>query len=167
MIAETSQRITDNDIRIIRLQPVKVAWYRAQSAGPEKDAWDVMRKWMGEQGLAGQFSTRYFGFNNPNPVPGNPVYGYEVWVTVMDESIVAEKSGPIGFKEFEGGLYAVTPTRLPDITEQWKQLCKWVETSGYTFGSHQWLEENIMVDEKSWDEDMQLDLYCPIRKKDK
>lgn len=44
---------------------------------------------------------RNFGFNNPSPFEGNPVYGYEMWVTIPDNFVVPE---PLVKKRFDGGL---------------------------------------------------------------
>lgn len=160
MAAESINKLTD--VRIIKLRPMKVAWYRHESASPEDDAWDVMNKWAKEQGIEELFSSRYFGFNNPCPGPGNPVYGYEVWITVNDD---VKSSGDIKIKTFEGGLYVVTNTTGFDCPKAWKKLDKWVKESEYVGGKHQWLEEHIVVDENSWGEKMQLDLYYPISEK--
>lgn len=105
-----------NDIRIIELKPMKVAYFRAESASPEMDAWRVMKK---------------------------PEYGYEVWVTVPDD---VQESEEIKIKDFKGGLYCVTCCQLHDITDKWKKLVEWVTESEYDFGNHQWLEETISPD---------------------
>lgn len=150
------------DVRIIKLHPMRVAWYRAESADPETDAWNGLYPWVRENGLDQLFTTRYFGFNNPSPTPGKPVYGYEVWVTVTDE---VKESGEIKIKTFPGGLYAVTNTHGHDIGETWQKLNRWVKENSYAMGNHQWLEEHIVIDENSWGPGMQLDLYHPIVKK--
>lgn len=167
MAAEKINKLTDNNIRIIRLRSMPVAWYRAESSSPEVDAWNVMRKWVTEHDLDNLFTTRYFGFNNPNPVPGNPVYGYEVWVSVLNDhsSLLMKGPGVIRVKQFEGGRYAVTHTFLSEIQEKWKQLGEWVQESGYIPGKHQWLEEHIVADAASWNDDIQLDLYYPIQER--
>jgi DNA-binding transcriptional MerR regulator/DNA gyrase inhibitor GyrI len=170
MAAEKISRLTDSDIRIIRLRPMQIAWYRAESSNPEMDAWNVMRKWVKAHRLDELFTTRYFGFNNPNPGSGNPVYGYEVWVTVANgapaESLMpAGDADVIRIKQFEGGLYAVTPTFLPDIQQKWQRLGEWVREGGYVPGKHQWLEEHIVGSEASWNDNIQLDLYFPIKEK--
>lgn len=149
------------DVRIIQLKPMKVASYRAESSSPEQDAWSVILKWTEERGLQNLSTTRYFGFNNPSPENGNPVYGYEVWVTVPEDCEVSED---ITIKQFDGGEYAVASTYLHEITDRWQKLARWVEQSEYTMGRHQWLEETISP-VTAPAEKMQLDLYCPISKK--
>lgn len=149
------------DMRIIELKPMKVAYYRAESASPEMDAWNVMKKWVDVHRLEEIATTRFFGFNNPNPSPGNPVYGYEVWVTVSDH---IKESEQIKIKNFNGGLYGVTCCQLHNITDKWKRLAEWVKESDYDLGDFQWLEETISPD-KTPNENTQFDLYCPIKLK--
>lgn len=159
-------KLTDADIRIIKLRPMKVAYFRAESCSPENDAWKVMRTWVKENELEDLFSTRYFGFNNPSPTEGNAVYGYEVWVTLGDKT--PQETEDIKIKTFEGGLYAVTNTtgNGDDIPKAWERLNGWVEQSQYCYGGHQWLEENIIVDDTSWSpEKFTLDLYYPLKLK--
>jgi DNA-binding transcriptional MerR regulator/DNA gyrase inhibitor GyrI len=158
-------KLTDADIRLIKLRPMKVAYCRAESTSPETDAWKSMREWVRENKLEDLFITRYFGFNNPNPTEGNPVYGYEVWVTVGDN---IEENSNIKIKTFEGGLYAVVNTSGDgdDIPKAWERLNNWVEQSDYCYGEHQWLEEHLIVDEASWNpEKFALDLYYPVKLK--
>ncbi len=148
-----------DDIRIIRLRPMKVAYYRAESASPETDAWNVMKQWVIDNGLEELATTRFFGFNNPGPTADRPEYGYEVWVNVPDS---LPESGEIKIKKFEGGLYGVTCCRLHNISDQWKRLGQWVRKSEYGFGDHQWLEETISPD-KTPNENTQFDLYYPVK----
>jgi DNA-binding transcriptional MerR regulator/DNA gyrase inhibitor GyrI len=149
------------DVRLIQLKSMRVAYYCAESASPEMDAWSVMLKWVEEKELDKLTTTRFFGFNNPCPTEGSPVYGYEVWVTIPEN---IEVSGEIRIKQFDGGDYAVICSHLHNITERWHRLYKWVEDSGYTMAEHQWLEETISPIKAS-SEKMQLDLYCPIMSK--
>jgi hypothetical protein len=48
---------------------------------------------------------RTFGFNNPDPSPGSPNYGYEIWLGVGPD---VEESPPIEIKQVVLGKYAVT-----------------------------------------------------------
>lgn len=156
------KKLTDSDVRIIELKPMRVAYFRAESPSPEMDAWNNMMRWAEDKGLTRLSTTRYFGFNNPGPTEGNPIYGYEVWVTAADNAEVPEG---MEVKEFQGGLYAVTSTFLYEITERWRALAEWVDTSDYRMGSHQWLEENISPIDTWGTGKTQIDLYCPIEDK--
>lgn len=55
---------TLGDIRILKLRPMRIAYYCANSDHPEDDAWNIMRQWVKENSLDELFTTRYFGFNN-------------------------------------------------------------------------------------------------------
>ena len=134
------------------------AW--AFSESPEVEAWESMRSWAEPLGLLDQSKpARIFGFNNPNPSPGSPNYGYEYWMTMQDEIPVA---GDIRIQEFGGGLYAVTRCKgIPRITETWKELVVWVQKSKYRKAHHPWLEEHLTSMDTPFDEYV-LDLYHPI-----
>lgn len=150
----------ENEVRVIKLRPMRVAYYTAVSESPEDDAWNVMRKWVKENTLDELFTTRYFGFNNPDPSPGNSIYGYEVWVTVTPE---IQDDDNIGIKEFRGGLYAVVSCNMQDIVKKWTLLYSYIEKShSYKIAKHQWLEEHLILNDSSWPSHMQVDLYCPI-----
>jgi DNA gyrase inhibitor GyrI len=106
---------------------------------------------------------RIFGFNNPNPSPGSPNYGYEFWMVVSPE---VEPEEGVEIKEFPGGLYAVSrwdgqgdPNKT--IPAAWERLLKWRENSSYRSASHQWLEEHVEPGAENPVEFM-LDLYLPI-----
>lgn len=69
--------------------------------------------------------------------------------------------------EFPGGLYAVTRIEVKDpgdeIPQAWQKLVKWMESSKYHHGPHQWLEEHIgPLDETVNELPFTLDLHLPI-----
>jgi AraC family transcriptional regulator len=148
-------------VRIVRLEPLRVACARAISSSPERDAWSILTEWARSKGLAGQEGYRLFGFNNPSPTPGNPVYGYEVWMTAGPE---VEPEDSIGVRAFAGGLYAVTrirPRSGEEISPTWHALHRWVVAAGHRHGSHQWLEEHLGPLGASWGS-FEMDLYYPL-----
>ena len=152
----------DLEVRIIRLEPQRVAATYGFGASPEPLAWDQMIAFVREKGLDQQGKTpRYFGFNNPNPAPGSPNYGYEQWVTV-DAGVEGTQDAKI--KEFSGGLFAVTRTTLRTIGEDWQKLVLWSEASQYRIANQQCLEEMLTPPGSPGEinEDMQLDLYLPV-----
>ena len=83
---------------------MRVACVNGFGEGPEGMAFDKMKAWAAAHNLPGK-PYRLFGYNNPDPSPGSPNYGYDVWITV-DESVQAD--GEARIIDFPGGLYAVT-----------------------------------------------------------
>ena len=80
--------MSNMDIRIVNLTPMRVACVNGFGESPEGLAFDKMRAWAESHNLHGT-SYRLFGYNNPDPSPGSPNYGYDVWITV-DESVQAD-----------------------------------------------------------------------------
>lgn len=162
----TEQKVkTDLDVLIITLEPMRVASVQAISKSPEGEAWGKMQAWAEEHGLLDNIEKHpVFGFNNPDPSPDKEEYGYEFWIKIGSE---IQSEGDIKVKEFKGGLYAVTTTRLivdpeTNIIPAWKKLAEWVKKSSeYEFGAHQWLEKAL--NPRAPPEELVLDLYCPIK----
>jgi len=145
-----------NDVRIVKLEPLRVAAVHGFGPEPEGIAWDKLLSFVAENSLT---EGRYFGFNNPSPAPGSPNYGYEQWITVGPE---IEASGDAEIKEFGGGLYAVMRCRgVENIPGAWKELVGWAENSSYRRSNHQWLEEALTPPPTPSGEFV-LDLYLPI-----
>ena len=146
------------DVRIVELPPMRMACAHGYGKSPEEQATDKMGAFMASNELKFE-DVRWFGFNNPDPSPGSPNYGYDVWITVGPE---VEPSDEITIHEFSGGHYAVT--RLDDLDNiggVWKQLVHWREDSPYQMGHHQWLE-NLLVPPDTPYEEYVFDLYLPI-----
>lgn len=160
-------------VRILQLSPMRVVCYRAISKTPEDDCAKVMNAFIEKHQLHKRdYGFRHFGFNNPDPVEGSDVYGYEMWVTLPVE---LEAEAPLWEGQLRGGLYASIPTHMSSIFEHWQKLYQWVNTSEAFEADfapeigRQWLEENInyehFYDEKVHFEEKQLDLLLPIRRK--
>ena len=155
--------MSDLDVRIVKLPPMRVVCVNGFGDGPEELAFEKMRAWAAAHNLpAGPH--RLFGYNNPDPSPGSPNYGYDVWLTV-DGSVQAD--GEARIIDFPGGLYAVTRVEVKspwdDIPSTWQKLVKWMESSKYHHGHHQWLEEHIgPLDETVNAIPFTLDLHLPI-----
>jgi DNA gyrase inhibitor GyrI len=147
------------EVRIVALEPMRVASAYGFGEQPELIAWEKILDWTKRQGIKDFSSHRFFGFNNPNPSPGSPNYGYEQWITVGPE---AESDDEIEIKDFSGGLYAVTRSEgLQNISENWMKLAVWREDSKYQQAYHQWLEE-CFTPQAEHLEDYVFDLYAPI-----
>lgn len=150
------------DVRVVRLEPMRVACVNGYGKEPESIAFNKMSAYVKAKGLDTDGKAhRFFGYNNPNPSAGSPNYGYDVWVTVDPE---AQPEEGVRMIDFPGGLYAVTsirPQTGEEIFPAWQSLVAWRENSRYRGSRHQWLEEHIGDIEKSFP-DMTLDLYLPI-----
>lgn len=153
-------------VEVVNLEPMRVAYYRAVGTGPEDEAFKVMNEWAAKEGLMGRPGTRFFGFNNPNPSPGSPVYGYEVWVTVPGD---VRGGGDVRVKDVPGGLYAVGTTAPlfhgHEIPIAWQEVGAWMRANKRAMGQHQWLEEHLNLEEQGatgFDGGLKMKLYCPL-----
>ena len=158
--------MSDLKVRVVKLEPMRVASVHAFSEGPEIEAGQKLVAWARPKGLLDDPDRyRVFGFNNPDPSPGSPNYGYEFWIVVGPD---VEPEGEVKVKEFPGGLYAVTRCDVPPggayeaIPATWQQLVAWCEDSEYQFATHQWLEKHIDLAETSPETGFVLDLHLPI-----
>jgi DNA gyrase inhibitor GyrI len=148
------------EVRIERLPDRRVASVHAFGQEPEMQAWAKMQAWAGPLGwLNDPEHHQIYGFNNPNPSPGSPNYGYEFWIDV-EPGTPAGEDGEATVKDVEGGLYAVTrfEGRGDDMPPVWHRLFLWGENSRYRVASHQWLEKHISIA----DDLLVLDLMLPI-----
>ena len=145
----------------MKLEPMRVASVHGFGEQPEHLAWEKLEEWARPKGYLNDLEQhRIFGFNNPNPSPGSPNYGYEFWIEVGSE---VEAEDDVRIAEFGGGAYAVSRVEVIGdayevIPEGWKRLHRWCEEQGVRFGNHQWLEGHINHDDKGFI----LDLYMPI-----
>jgi hypothetical protein len=134
------------DVRIVNLPRMVFACYKAESTTPENDCSKVISKFITENSLHLKYGFRHFGFNNPDPQEGNPIYGYEMWFVVSEDFVVPE---PFIRKEFSGGLFASIPALMSNIGERWKLLWDWVfSNKKYVVdwnpdADRRWLEECI------------------------
>ncbi len=68
--------MSDLDVRIEELEPMRVASVRAVSENPEHDAWEKLKSWADAKGYLENVEEHpIFGFNNPNP---------EVWMSLSN-----------------------------------------------------------------------------------
>ena len=154
--------MNDFTVQIVKLDPMRVASVHAFGASPENEAKEKLISWAKPRRLLETpKKCRIFGFNNPDPSPESPNYGYEFWITIESDM---EPTDEIKIKEFPGGLYAIARCEVKDpwrdIPNTWKQLAIWRENSRYEEANHQWLEENIgpLVTSNGFT----LDLFLPI-----
>ncbi len=162
------------NVRIIHLPPSTVAASHFIGENPEENAGKELEKFIKSKGLYKiKPDAKVYGFNHPNPSRNNPVYGYEVWVTIPENM---EVPAPLVKKYFEGGMYAAHMIKLGDFHE-WKWLMNWVnesakyesnclEDNGETM--HGLLEEQlnyVYYCNLNWPEEdeHQLDLLFPVK----
>lgn len=159
------------NIQIKELEGFSYLSFYGFGASPELTAIEKLRTWMDQNKSVLEHSTRFFGFNNPDPMPGSENYGYEIWVTIPSGKEAQFEDA----KRFNGGLYAVNHCdgKLDEaeqfIPAAWKQLTAWLESSPYQLGRHQWLEEHLGGGKRNFIEllaegRMSMDLYMPIVK---
>ena len=155
--------MTNLDVRLVRLDPMRVASVRAEGEAPEAEALARLRSWGEPKGLLKDTKAHpVFGFNNPSPTPGKREYGYEFWIRVdpgMDSDAEVE------VKDFDGGLYAATPCKLMDdpqgsVLQVWHKLLEWVQASSYNWRKTHELEG--LRDPYASEADVVLDLYLPV-----
>ena len=166
---EKERKMKEFKVEIVKLEPMRVASVRATSTTPERDAWERMRSWAEPRGLLEDIGKHpVFGFNSPDPSPGQKEYGYEFWIRVEPDT---QPSGNVELKKFQGGLYAVKTCKLKEeleseffkkegYLESWKNIVDWAKSSKYKFGKHQCLEK--AHEPGASEEELVLDLYCPI-----
>jgi DNA gyrase inhibitor GyrI len=150
-------------VEIIQMPPMRVISARGFGEVPEFIAQEKLLSWAKSKGLlSSETAPRFFGFNNPDPHPGSPNYGYELWMTV-DDSVQPE--GELEAKQFEGGLYAVADCMdVRTIPQVWQDFMHWLESSPYSMAKHQWLEEHVKFIDLPI-EAYQMRLYLPIAEK--
>jgi effector-binding domain-containing protein len=159
-IHKEESEMSNLEVTIVQMAPMRVASAHGFGTSPEEEAWSKILAFAEAQGIAPQ-DARFFGFNNPNPSPGSPNYGYEQWMTVGPD-VGAE--GEITIKEIPARQYAVTRCEgLSNIGEVWRQLVLWFEDSPYKKPSH-WCEclEELLTPSGTSLEDYVFDLYLPV-----
>jgi DNA gyrase inhibitor GyrI len=151
------RNMTGLDVRIERLEPMTVAFVRAEGESPEQEAWDRLKQWADLRGFLGETQHPVFGFNNPNPAPGRREYGYELWMRVGPETRPGEG---VEIKEYAGGRFAVARHHGYPYPEVWKQLWDWAQAGGYRWRRTHELER--IIDPTASETEVAFDLYLPI-----
>jgi len=152
------------EVKIVKLEPMRVASALGFGKEPESIAWIKILAYATARGLnPDDPEHRFFGFNNPDPSLGSDNYGYEQWMTIGPDISGNEE---IAIKEIPEGLYAVTRFKgLENIGKTWQALVHWFEDSKYKRPSNwaQCLEEFILSPIGPIPpEEMVFDLYLPI-----
>ena len=148
-------------VEIERLEPMRVASFHAMSENPEEDSAKMLVAWAQPRGLLEDPEEHpVYGFNSPDPKPGDTVRGYEYWIRV-DSGFEAEDTV---VKDYPGGLFAVARVHVKepwnDIPPAWMRLVEWVEASEYELDPRVCFEKALDVQSEG---EFILDLYCPIK----
>jgi len=151
--------LTELEVKIVELEPMRVASFRAVSESPENDAFQKLYAWTQSKGLLDDLKKHpVYGFDNPSPSPGKKNYGYEFWIKIDDEY----EDHEVEIKDVHGAKYAVTTCyNLKDIGETWKRIDEWALINGYEMGEAQCLEK--AHDPAASEEEVVLDLYLSIK----
>jgi DNA gyrase inhibitor GyrI len=156
-------------VRIVRLEPMRVACVPAVGLTPEAEAWTRLLAWAGQRGLAQQPADE----DGRGAQPGQRLFGYDgslvgpdgqhayVACLALEPASSIKEGEPVELRDLEGGLYAVARCQLADVAETWGRLGLWVESSAYRRGAHPWLEEHLTWPLAPWHE-VVLDLYHPV-----
>ncbi len=151
----------DLDVEMRELPAMRVACALGFGPEPEPEAWQLIQEFSERSGIDMNDGThRFFGFNNPNPAPGSPNYGYEQWMTVGDD---VEASDSVTIKDIPAARYAVTRFRgIENITPTWKRFVQWFEENGLEWGSHCDCLEELLTPLGTPIEEWEFDLYLPV-----
>ena len=174
------KKLTDRDVRIIYLAPSSVASYQYVGDDPEMHVNQVIDKFVRDNDLVSMKpDMRHYGFNSPNP-DATGFHGYEVWVTIPDDTEVPK---PLVKKHFEGGLYAVHTILFGEF-EGWGLISTWVEESSKYDPVYNWTKGNEGVEcmfgcleehlnyinhvnlENTEPDGTQFDLLIPVKEKE-
>ena len=142
LAAEGVRTMGKPQARLVKLEPMRVAYHVYVGEEPEGPAIDAVINWAADKGLlSAEKDPRFLGFNNPDPSKGTSVYGYEFWM-VVDEGL--EEDDVVRVKDVEGGLYVGVLTEGVDWNTFNSLAGPWMEENGYEHDqSRQWLEGHV------------------------
>ena len=147
-----------DDIKIIKMEEMRVASFHAMGESPEIMAIEKMQAWARPKGLVDGGKYNVFGFDNPLPEPGKKEYGYEVWVVLDDESIPVDD---VEVKQIPATKYAKLYSEgFDNIGSNWRKLADWVKNSDHEHACGQCLEGHYSGSSETGD--FALDLLIPI-----
>lgn len=152
----------DLDVEIVDLNSMHVVAAMGYGAEPEYEAWDAILEFARDQQIDPWDQThRFFGFNNPDPIPDRPAYGYEQWMTVDDE---VDALPPLETKEVPGGRYAMTHIQgLNTIGEAWQGLVRWCSEHGLEVaGDREPCLEEVLTPIDQPTDKWELNLYLAV-----
>lgn len=148
-------------IRLVELEPMRVACAHGFSKSPEGQAWEELTDWCRSAGIdPWDGSHRFFGHNDPAPDRHGAPYGYRQCITISDDFEVGD--GPVTAGRLGGGRWATVRCHgLDTIADGWRRLASWTHDQGLRHRHTDGLEELLSADPETPDEYL-FDLYLPI-----
>jgi DNA gyrase inhibitor GyrI len=153
--------MTEMNVRVVKLEPMRVASVRVVSSSAERDAWQKLRAWAEPAGLLDDLNQHpVFGFRSSAPGVRRKQYGYEFWIRIDPD---VESEDGIEIKRVEGGLYAVaTCEGLAFVSETWKKLCDHVQSSRSSYQRRESQELEKPYNPLAPEGEIEFDLYLPV-----
>ena len=159
----------DMEVRIERLDTMRVVYTHVLSDTPEEDAGKKIFEWAEAKGLnKKRVKPRLFG-RNTHPTDNPEPHGYELYLTVSPD---IEPEGDVEIAEIEGGLCAVLRFKnLEKIQNAWQHLWDWIKESeyehaGWKKGKHGWVngfEEHLNWYEQKTQNEWTFDLWVQLK----
>jgi AraC family transcriptional regulator len=151
--------------KIKEIKPKKVIYIHSigdyNELGP---VWERLTKFMQKKKLF-SFGTECLGLSYDDPeVTDTEKLRYDACFTVSKE---VKPEGEVGYKEIEGGLFAIFRHKGPysKLSETYDQIYKnWLSTSGYELRDVPPLEVYLSDPEKTKPENLKTDIYVGIIK---
>lgn len=128
------------------IEPVKVAYYRAESIDKEEsamEAWNVMFSWARKNNLESDIRKhRIFAFNTG--FRKTKKFWHEVMITIDNDFNFVDDL--VKDKIFEGGNYMTMETDLASLVDAWNEMGRWKAITKTKTSRHQWIEEWLIDD---------------------
>lgn len=139
---------------------MRVARVAVESENPEIAAFKALADWARKNVPGALKKTRFFGFNDPCPEPGQTVYRYEAWMSIDEQTGGTDDVSVI---VHPGGKYAVVTTSLAEISDVWHWLDRAVKENGYEYGTGPALEEMLTDPIDTPFDRAVVKLYLPVK----
>jgi DNA gyrase inhibitor GyrI len=154
-----------DEIRIVTLEPMRVARYCVVSSSPEQESRAFIERWAAQQGVADPARRRSFG-SDVRVSPEQQAAGMRGYERMIPVTEAAQPSEGVSVGPFTGGRYAALHLARPfddpaTISEGWDELIEWVRRHRkYTNDGWDGLEEYL-----EGPDGPVLELLLPIQEK--
>jgi len=160
----TNPKETDMDVKIEKIEPMRVAFVRHVGPYVECDkAWRTLCGWAEKEGLFANMP-KFIGicYDDPQVTPKDKIR-YDACFTVNDD---IEATGEIGIQNISGGEYAVTTHKGPytGLEQTYGKLMgQWLPGSGREFREEPSFEVYLNSPDHTPPEDLLTDIYLPLK----